>query len=353
MNNNKDLNEDLLKNEVGKDENYNSQDLNEMMDLAKENNYYETEKKMPVKMLVIIGVAAIVLITALTLSKVIIKPQEFIDETKAPGISTGKDIFLNGEKWNFDYPVKVPKWSKQVFNQISIIEKDEIYRELIDFSKSQQDVLLFSEAMPSEKAGDWKDAPPAYTNKLSEIKKPNGQENELFSYTLKEDYLIAYSSYVHQLINPVFGNWVFAQRYTPAKPLKDNKDLDVLKPLFDPSWWDANIVDGVDYTKLPILVDWNGDDFGGLKFAERIDGQYGTWYGVVDVNQDKVVLAEMLGRDERDSPILKINTPIKYLAFGENEPLEKAGVLELTLASNPVEHMINRVVILDAKLILN
>ena len=329
--------------------NDNNNNLEDMLDVAKEEIDIETTKKRPIKMFAIIGTMMVVLAISLVISKIIIKPQDFVDLTDKSGSIHTKEYGSDGY-WNFEYPTKVPTWSKQVFNQSFVTEKDNTYKSLMKFAEGYHDIVAFTAAMPSGIAGDWEDAPPAYTNDLSQ-EKIDGFENPLFSYTLQEDYLIAYANYVHRLINPVFGDWVFAQRYVPSKPLKNNNDLEILKSMFDPQWWETNIVKDTDYTKLPILVDWDGDNFGGLEFAELEPGRYGTWYGVVNTDEENIVLVENLGRDERNSPILQIKTPIKYSAFGfDDKIIEKTGELELTLMSNPVGHMLNRVVIKDAKL---
>lgn len=327
----------------------NKNNLEDMLDVAKEEMSTETTKKIPTKIFGIVGGTMIVLVLVLALSKVIIKPQDFVDLTDKSS-TIHEEEYDYGGYWDFEYPAKVPTWSKQVFNQSFVTEKDDTYKALMKFAEGHHDIVAFTAAMPSEVGGDWEDAPPAYTNDLSQ-EKVDGVENPLFSYTLQEDYMIAYANYVHRLINPVFGDWVFAQRYVPNKPLKDNKDLAILKSMFNPEWWETNIVEGEDYTKLPILVDWDGDNFGGLEFAELEPGRFGTWYGIVDTDEENIVLVENLGRDERNSPILQIKTPIKYSAFGPDKKIiEKTGELEITLMSNPVAHMLNRVIIKDAKL---
>lgn len=327
----------------------NNNNLDDMLEIAKEEIVTESPKKIPIRIFGVVVGAMIALIIILALSKITIKPQNFVDLTDKSGYMHTKEYNSDGY-WDFKYPSTVPTWSKQIFNQSFITERDDTYKALMKFAEGHHDIVAFTISMPSEIGGNWEDAPPAYTNDLNE-KIIDGVENQFFSYTLREDYMIAYSNYVHRLINPVFGDWVFAQRYVPSKPLKDNKDLAVLESMFDPEWWETNVVEGKDYTKLPILVDWNGDNFGGLEFAELEPGRFGTWYGIVNTDEENVVLVQNLGRDERGSPILQIKTPIKYSAFGiDDEIIEKTGELELTLMSNPIGHMLNRVVLKDAKL---
>ena len=51
--------------------------------------------------------------------------------------------------------------------------------------------------------------------------------------------------------------------------------------------------------------------------------------------------------------ILKINTPVKYVAFGVNDNLiELQGNLVITLGSNPNSSSINRIIITNAELVL-
>jgi len=336
--------------------------LEEMMKLASEKvNESLPKKPKKSKKFAFVTVGAIVSLGVLLyIGSNFVSPQEFEDNTKNPEWVDSQieknEIAEENSEWNFDYPVDVPKWSKQEFSITNVIENEETYNELIEFSKSFPEVNSATAWMPSKEAGDWEGAPPVFTNNVWEEYLEDGTKNNRYSYTLKEDYLIAYASYTQQLINPTFGKWIFSQRYTPAKPMKDNSDLNVLQDIFSDEWWENNISEN-DYSSLPILADWNGDNFGGLEFAESIPGRYGTFFGIINENEEeeKFVTAEVLGADENDSPILKIVSPIKYVAFGiDDELIEKEGNLELTLKSNnEIIERFNRVVVSDAKLIFN
>lgn len=286
-----------------------------------------------------------------------LRPQEFKDETNIPSwvkTQTEKEKFESeNSEWKFEYPVKVPNWSKQPYKLGSVLNNQgQLYDELINFAEQFPDIKGYTAMMPSGIQGNWEGAPPIYTNNTYEETLEDGTPNPYYSYTLREDYLIAYSTYLQRLLNPTFGEWVFAQRYVPNKPMKNNQTFEILRDMFSENWWNNNIKKDTDYSALPVLADWEGNDFGGLEFAEREPGRYGTFFGVVNDSEGRLVVAESLGKDSRNAEILKINTPVKYVAFGANKDLiEIPGNLIMTLASNNKASEHNRVVIIDVVLI--
>lgn len=314
-----------------------------------------TIKIILITLIVMVAFATILYFAASKINK----PQEFEDTTEDPSWVSKREEQAQAEEetsqWDFEYPVDVPKWSKQEFS-LTLIEDEEVYNELINYALSVPDMVSATAWMPSSEEGDWEGAPPVFTSDPSEEYLEDGSQNPHYSYTLKEDYLLAYSVYVQRLINPTFGKWIFAQHYTPSRPLKDKEDFNVLSDMFSDDWWETNISEGEDYSALPIVVDWEGDDFGGLELAEPKPGRYGTFFGQIDESEEENRFTQVnnIGVDNNNSPILEVNTPIKYVAFGiDDKPIEKKGNLVLTLSSNDKLHEIFRVVISDAKLLLD
>lgn len=353
--------------------------IDEMMTTATEDadmlepkqNQNKNYKKIIITTLLIITILGIA-IYLYTIN--IDKPQEDIkDLTKQPEwVNNDKDkneqeIIEQKDAWDFEYPVEVPIWSKQPYNVEDILLDENIYSELITFANQFRNVEMNTTWMPSnidndniDIQGENKDKPAVYTKDISQQLLENGVSNPHFKYALKEDYLSAYSVNIQRLLNPVFGNWIFAQRYTPNQPLKNDQTFETLIDMFSQKWWTDNITPYEDYSAIPVISDWNGDDFawlnqGTLKFAERQPGRYGTFFGVINETNEEIVMVKNLGRDDQDCPILEINTPVKYVAFGiDDKPIEIYGNLVLTLSSN--ENYIdiyNRIIIQDAKLILH
>lgn len=352
----------MMMNKNNHDENNN---LEEMLEVATQeveetSNKNQEDNKHSSKKVILITLGAMLTFgIVLYIGAIGLRSQEFENKTNNPDwvetqVKEEKEQ-AEVDMWQFEYPVKVPDWSKQPYDEDKILNDEKVYNELIEFAEQFPDIIAHTAWMPSSVQGDWESAPPAYTNNNSEKYLEDGTVNPYYSYVLKEDYLIAYSTYLQRLLNPTFGEWVFAQRFEPNKPLKDNDTFEILNDMFSTEWWDNNIKTNSDYSSLPIMVDWDGDNFGGLKFAERIPGRYGTFFGVTDVNEkeNKIVIVENKGQDSRGADILKINTPVKYVAFGTNDELiEIHGNLIITLSSNENTSSVNRIVITDAELTL-
>lgn len=330
--------------------------LNEMLKAASENadNFSENKSKNKSKKKAIwITLGSMTAFGVLLFAgALMLRPQEFEDKTESPTwVSEQKDREEQAEKismWNFEYPVDVPEWTKQPFSLESIVEDEKTLAKAHEFAESIQAIQSSLSWMPS---GELLNDEEGYTNDIAEEFIGDNIPNPDYSYTLREDYLTAYSTYIQRLINPTFGDWIFAQRYIPAQPMKDNNTYRVLSDMFSDEWWDNNIEENYDYSALPLLADWEGDNFGGLEFAQE-NSRYGTFFGVVNETEDDYVTIESLGVDERESEILKIDTPVKFVAFGTQGPIEKHGTVSITLASNNEPISQNRVVITHSELIL-
>lgn len=333
--------------------------LNEMLEAASEssdnvsdNDQSKKSKKKAIWTTVGVMTAfGAVLVTG----ALMLRPQEFEDRTETPTwVSEQAEQEEQAQTismWDFEYPVNVPEWTKQPFSIENVINNEDVLAEVHEFAESISAVESSTAWMPSGVEGNWEGAAPAYTNNIDEQFINDNIPNPDYSYTLREDYLSAYSVYIQRLINPTFGEWIFAQRYIPASPMKDNNTYRVLSDMFSDEWWNNNIETDTDYSSLPLLADWDGDNFGGLEFAQE-NSRYGTFFGVVNETEDEYVTVESLGQDDRESEILKIDTPVKFVAFGTEGLIEKHGTISMTLASNDEPVAPNRVVITNAELIL-
>lgn len=307
------------------------------------------------KAFLVTGAAFVVLGGLLFAGSQVFKSQDFEDKTKTPDwvAEESENISVTDEdigEWDFEYPAKVPGWTKQPYS-VELLADQEFLEQAFEFTEDFKDFQIYIAGMPSSVAGDWEDAPKAYTNDASLEYLEDGTLNPQYSYTLQEDYLQAYSVSLQRLINPIFGNWYLAQGGN-GTPMKTNAYFNGLVDMFSNEWWESNIEYDVDYSAIPVMADWEGDNFGGLELAEVVPGRYGVFYGVVD--EERQVTADSLGVDERGAEIIKINTPIIYSAFGKNdEIIELKGMLNLTLESNEdIFNMYNRVVISHAELIM-
>lgn len=307
------------------------------------------------KAFLVTGTALAVLGGLLFAGSQAIKSQDFEDKTETPDwvAEESEIISVTDEdigEWSFEYPAKVPDWTKQPYS-LELLADQEFLEQAFEFTEDFQEFQTYVAGMPSSVSGDWEDAPKAYTNDASLEYLEDGTLNPQYSYTLQEDYLQAYSVYLQRLINPIFGDWYLAQGGN-GTPMKTNAYFNGLVDMFSNDWWESNIEYDVDYSAIPVMADWEGDNFGGLELAEVVPGRYGVFYGVVD--EERQVTADSLGMDERGAEIIKISTPIIYSAFGQNDELiELKGMLNLTLESNEdIFNIHNRVVISHAELIM-
>lgn len=296
----------------------------------------------------VMGVFAILLVAG---AVIVNKPQTFEDKTAIKNSNNNVQepsepefAEASNDEWSFQYPVEVQDWTKRKYDQGYFLINEDNEKVIL---KDAQNIPGFYNSvswMPSGIKGNWEGADEPYTNNISEIylKDKAGRytknKNPKYKYALKEDYEKAYLLSIQRLINPTFGEWVFAQR-SDNKTLRNDTTFNVLKDMFHEDWWNENVKEGEDYSKLPILVDWNQDDFGGLEFAERIPGRYGTFFGAIDESGDKKVQSSVLGTNDKGVNIIEVTTPVKYSAFGRDDKIiNKYGTIKLTFGSSDTSH---------------
>lgn len=342
--------------------------LDELMKSATEKVSYDggddnKKKSKSTKKVVISTVIGLLLFgAALTVGAFMMGDNDiFEDKTKNPDWvgkeDDGVDKPIPEGEWDFDHPVELDEWAQEPFDSIAFWESEDNLNAVLDKSQRFQGlsdtIMWVSSGLPHGYADPEGVLDDPYTNDLTKEFLEDGSENPQYSYALREDYQKAYVTYTERLLNPIFGEWIFAQRAN--MPLKDNKTYNALSSMFTNSWWSDNVKEGEDYTGLPILVDWEGNDWDGIEFAERETGRYGTFFGRIVEDDENRVTSEIIGYDVNLQTIVKVNSPVEYYAFGKDEKvIHKKGTLEITLMSNSDSIDIrNRVVISDAKLSLD
>lgn len=279
---------------------------------------------------------------------------EFENKTKEPGWISNlekkeKDsAYL--QEWDFDYPIKIESWAKGEFSRYFFEKEKEVleYTKKIEGLQTALVQISSKDTIIHTKDGKTSNE---YTSDLNERFLENGKENPYYRHALKEDYEMAFAVITQRLINPLFGKWVFAQKADFS--LKDNTQYESLKDIFDETWWNNNVSKS-DYSSLPILVDWTGSEWNDIGLADRIDGQYGTFYGVIDESPERKIISKSTGIDELGERIIKFEVPITYYAFRQNGGnVEKKGTLHFSLKSTEnSQYQELKLVATDAKLVL-
>lgn len=320
----------------------------------------EQNKKRTKKIIISTSVGLGLFMSALIIGPLLLKNQEdFEDKTETPGWVLKEDEKKteenNKKEWDFNYPIEVHEWSKQPYDRAAFWT-DNNTKKIMKQGESIKGLNESLLSIPSGQDHGYDDPNGqlvgAYTNDPMKEHKEDGSKNKMFSYAVKEDYVKSFVVNVERILNPVFGEWVFAQR--ADRNLKAEQTYEVLQDVFTNEWWSANIKEDQDYSKLPLVVDWNGDDWGGLSFAERVNGRYGTFYGEIVATDENPVTGSIKGYDEKGAHIVELKVPVQYKAFGEDDYLIKKGTLTIELSSNVRDiDSRSRVILSNASLVLN
>ncbi|WP_022873881.1 hypothetical protein [Nesterenkonia alba] len=181
-----------------------------------------------------------------------------------------------------------------------------------------------------------------YTNNY-DLYQIDGQYNPMYSYVLAEDVQFFYGHHLQRLLNPVYGNWWEAQMGNEY-PYRHVGSIGGLQDMFHPDWWEENVVNG-GYENVPVLADWNGDNFGN---DELTDGP--RWFG--EIRSHNV----SLGSNDRITSTFQV----RWTAYtsddsgADRERVTKDSTLRLVLEPNPNPYAVNnRLVIVDAELTVN
>lgn len=360
-NKNEELEEKVNNEDVSKTSNEkNEQDsnLDEMFKQAagKQSEFTDTQEKTKVRNVAIassvgaLAIAALIGLGAYNINNT----SEFENKTKEPGwvanLEEKQNEIMYSQDWDFDYPVEIQPWAREEFSNNFFKNEEEILK-YTNTIEGLQTALI---QIPSKNTNiHTKDGQSSnkYTSDANEMFLENGKENRYYRHALREDYEMAFAMISQRLINPLFGEWVFAQKADFS--LKDNTQYEVLKDMFDENWWNKT-VSSKDYSKLPILVDWTGKEWNDIGLADRVDGQYGTFYGAIEESEERKIVSKVVGADKLGQKIIKLEVPVTYYAFRKNGgTVQKKGTLHFSLKSNENSTSQNfKVVATDAKLII-
>lgn len=245
-------------------------------------------------------------------------------------IQKGDQIEVNNQSAQdiyrgFTYPIVVPEWTKVPY--LLLGEKGNTFFEDEILNHEATDWVRYSsggevaKVLPSRLAG--------YTNNMEEMTTESGALNVFFSYVLQEDIEFAVATYTHRLINPIFGSWESFQEYE-SNP-KTTFTVDTLSDMFTQRWFDENIKVDEDYSKLPILADWDGELAKKYNFVQG-ESPAPRFFGLADQENisGSYVINDMGGIDSVTYVI-----PVTYSAFSEtNELHEIKGTLTMKLVPN-------------------
>lgn len=345
-------------------------DLEAMMEQAskgvddnfKEDN--EDDGKSTKRVIVITSIGLALFIIILIIGAVLLqRPQDFEDKTAEPDWVSKEDDFEDDDYFiEEEHPVEVYEWAKQPYDEDTFWEEG-IEDEILEVSKDDYRNFYFAISwMPSGLENEFNDGEldGPYTNDveqryLDDVDGEELEENPEFSYALVEDYEKAIVVHTERLLNPTFGGWASAQiSMGDGREIKDERYYNNLRNIFSEDWWEANIKEHEDYTKLPVMAEWNIGEWDKYNLAERETFEQGVFYGQLNETEGNIIETEIVGLDEEDQPIVDVSIPVKYAALDENgESLEVLGNLKLTFESNQNSIDVReRVVISDAELML-
>lgn len=338
--------------------------LEEMLKNATEKNEPPKESKnddkSKVKKVVISTFVGLALIGGIFVSASFLQnnPQDFNANNKNPewianGNKDGADEESNApsENWDFNFPFKLESWAKVPYNKETFWTKENDKKLIIASGKVTSFTSSISWLKPGLDYGR-KNAK-VYTNDIDKNYLKDGSKNPLYSYALKEDYQKAYIAYTERLLNPVFGEWTIAQSRGVGDYLtKEAPEFENLKDMFTEKWWNANVKEGSDYSKLPVLAEWQPDSWKNLKLTDRDTNREGVFYGRINTSDKAYSKVSIVGSDKEGMPVIKVSTPVEFYANKKDGgKLKKTGTLTLTLQSNEDSVDVkNRVVISSASL---
>lgn len=344
-----------------------NKDLEELMKSATEKVHYENyekndnQKKRPTKLIVALSIGAILLGAGIFAGTSLVKkPQEFVDKTETPSW-VGKD--KNNDETNNEanefidsaYPIERYEWTKRAYSK-DIWSKEGFMDEVLKASREDYNRFYVLHASIN-RGGLYNNEKENgrnkyYSNNPEDKLDKDGNPNPLYSYALLEDYEKAYVVYTQRLLDPHFGGWDSIQSSRDYDIIGD-KGFDVLKDMFTERWWNENIQPASDYSKLPIMAEWNKGSWNSYNFTEK-NIISGLFFGEIAESEERSISSKTLGIDKNRLPIVETNSPIVLKAFDVNdEIIELKGNLKLTLKPNEdFTNEENRVVIDNAELII-
>lgn len=241
---------------------------------------------------------------------------------------------LKGDLEKNKTPIKVESWADAPFDS-NLVNKDKV----MDGAEEYADNLGVNNAfglLPSEELG--------YTSDVNKVENADGTLNPWYSYQTKENMEYVFSTYTQRLINPIYGNWYMLPIGQPGQ-VEASFNEATFKDMFTEDWWNKNI-DANNHKQIPIMADWNGDNFGGLDLK---DTGKGVFFGEI-----KSTNVEMEDAQSGNGVNLLITSDVEYVAFDKkNKKIKKNGELFIKLVPNEESTDItHRALIDDAQLTL-
>lgn len=339
----------------------NNKNIEEMMKQVTEESSDEIidveddKQDLPIKKIAISVVAVIVLLIGLFF---VLRPKRNPDN-----VGKDKEIYDNevkevvGKSESMNYPIDVPEWARTRYTDEFFEDEKRVQDMLTWVSEVGFEGYLVGQVSPKDDFVDDIEV----TNDVEKRFLEDGTENPGYYYTLREDYMSTFALVTQRLLNPVFGNWTMYQYSSENMPAKENILTGEFDDMFDDEWW-GSFVDKAtqenDYSEVPIYADWNNDDYGGIKFSESKDSDYGRYFGEIDESPERLMEVEQVESVDEKSESVKVSynvkLPIKYTALTKGDTKDEVkGWLEFTLSSNDnAEEVDYRVKASNVKLVI-
>lgn len=231
------------------------------------------------------------------------------------------------------FPVSVDTWAQDRYQDKGGLKSHR--KEIID-SRGGTELSIQSIQMPSEEAG--------FTSDDNQQFDSSGNPNPFYSYWTAEEFQSYSHSYVERLMNPIYGGW--ARFQFPTYPANQTLDFSLFEDMFSDKYTSEN--QNKKYSEyLPIMADWNGDNYGGVN---NLLSEGSRWYGTTS---DVEVVPEFDNNIQQY--IVHYNAKVTFTSWTQDQSkLEKNGVLELTFIANAGENSSpNKVLIDQAKLTMD
>lgn len=238
------------------------------------------------------------------------------------------------------YPVKLEQWQIESWNEY--IMNDDKAAGLEELKALHQTVADYNSSIPGFSQLQGLPARSnGFTDDIDKVRLEDGTLNPQYSYWTLEGFNDSVFFNLQRMVNPVFGNWVWAQM--PEFDLETSRDL--FKKVYDPEWFFNNSGEKPQAEWNPIFADWNNDDYGMTGSFLEPDGP--RWMGVVE--SVEVVLNF---DNEKQEYSADVTANVKYSSWGKTQDtvLEKNGTIAFKVVSGDET---DKYMIKDSKLTIN
>lgn len=166
--------------------------------------------------------------------------------------------------------------------------------------------------LPSEAAG--------FTSDLDKQTMEDGTPNPMFSYWTEEQFSAEVGIMTERLLNPVFGGWENYQY--PEYKANTEFDTALISDLFTSNWSESNSAKPhSEY--VPVLADWNSDNYGGKYNLTDV----ARWFGKVTSSSTTFTYDE-----SKLNYTATYEAKVKFTAWTKDQKkVERTGTLTLNL----------------------